>query len=202
MGTLHQGIKTWARFLQILEDAGPAWMVAVLYTTAAQNITTRDVLKNLLTANDPGDVVPVSGGLDTLARETVKCWKCGMFGHFAWDCPNARDCPKDWPDCPKEAGAGVHFSTTLNMLSLQEVMHKPHTVIAVLQTQVSLQHQLLATQATFVSRQDKLLSCVRADIPQGGGMPLASLTVSPAVAHAPMILGGVRVMCTSARIKA
>jgi hypothetical protein len=50
----HLNVLLWARFLQILEDAGPVWVVEVLYTTAAQNITTRDTLKNLLTANDPG----------------------------------------------------------------------------------------------------------------------------------------------------
>ena len=94
-----------ARFLQILEDAGPAWMVAVLYGPAAQNITTREVLKNLLTTTDPGGAVSVSEGLDALAREAAKCWKCGMFGHFARDFPHARDCPQHWPDCPKEAGA-------------------------------------------------------------------------------------------------
>jgi hypothetical protein len=70
---------SWARFLQILEDVGPAWVVAVLYSPEAQNITTREALKNLLTANDPGGAVPFSGGPDVLARETVKCFKCGMF---------------------------------------------------------------------------------------------------------------------------
>jgi hypothetical protein len=68
-------VPSWERFLQILEDAGPAWVVTVLYTPVAQNITTRDSLKNLLTVNDPGVAVPVSGELDTLAREVVKCWK-------------------------------------------------------------------------------------------------------------------------------
>jgi hypothetical protein len=142
-------VPLWARFLQILEDVGPTWMVAVLYTLTAQNISTREALKNLLTTNDPGGAVPVSGGLDALASEEVKCWKCGMFGHFARDCPNARDCPKHWPDCPKEAGAGVHHSAALNMLSVQEASHEPRTLIAVIQTQVSLQHQLLAAQATL-----------------------------------------------------
>jgi hypothetical protein len=73
----HLDVQSWARFLQLLEDAGPVW-VAVLYMQAAQNITTRDTLKNLLTANVPGVAVPVSGGLDVLARDAVKCWKCSM----------------------------------------------------------------------------------------------------------------------------
>jgi hypothetical protein len=67
-------MPSWARFLQILEDAGPAWMVAVLHGPAAQNITTRAALKTLLTANDLGGTVPVSGVLDVFAREAVKCW--------------------------------------------------------------------------------------------------------------------------------
>ena len=65
-------VASWARFLQILEDAAPAWVVSVLYGPAAQNITTREALKNLLTTNNPGGVVPVSRELDALAPETVK----------------------------------------------------------------------------------------------------------------------------------
>jgi hypothetical protein len=57
-------VPSWAQFLQILEDTGPAWMVDVFYGPAAQNITTREALNNLLTATDPGELYPVSGGLD------------------------------------------------------------------------------------------------------------------------------------------
>jgi hypothetical protein len=74
---------SWARSLQILEDVGPAWVEAVLHSPDVQNITTREALKNLLTAKDSGGSVPFSGGLDMLRRDTVKCFKCGMFGHFA-----------------------------------------------------------------------------------------------------------------------
>jgi len=31
-------VVSWARFMQILEDAGPAWKVAVLYGPVSQNI--------------------------------------------------------------------------------------------------------------------------------------------------------------------
>ena len=95
------------------------WTVAVLYGPAAQNIAMRKAL-NLLTDTDPGGAVSVSGGLDTLACETVKCWKCGMFGHYAWD-------------CPKGTGAGMHRIAHLNMLSAQEVLQEHHTLIASLQ---------------------------------------------------------------------
>ena len=57
-------VPSWAQFLQILEDTGPAWMVDVLCRPAAQSITAREALKNLLTATDPGGDVSVSGGLD------------------------------------------------------------------------------------------------------------------------------------------
>jgi hypothetical protein len=44
------------------------------------------------------------------------------------------------------------------MLSVQEALQEPHTLITVLQNQVSLQHQILAAQTTL-ARQDQLLSC-------------------------------------------
>jgi hypothetical protein len=53
----HLNVPSWAR---ILEDAGPEWVVAVLYMQSAQYITTRDTLKNLLTANDPGVMMMMS----------------------------------------------------------------------------------------------------------------------------------------------
>ncbi len=54
------------------------WVVAVLYWTVAKNITMQEALKNLLTTNNTGGTVPVSGVLNKLVTETVKCWKCGM----------------------------------------------------------------------------------------------------------------------------
>jgi hypothetical protein len=84
------------------------------------------------------DCEPVSGGLDTLAREAVKYWKCGVSDHFARDCPNAQDCPKHWQDCPKDAGADVHRGAPLQMLSVQEALQEPHTLIASFQTQVTV----------------------------------------------------------------
>ena len=78
-----------------------------------------------------------------------------MLGHFAWDFPHARDCPKHWPDGPKEADAGMQRSAPLNMFSAQEVTQEHHTLIAAIQNQVSLQQQLLAAQATF-ARQDEM----------------------------------------------
>jgi hypothetical protein len=59
-----------------------------------------------------------------------------------YNCPNARDCPKHWPDYPKEPGAGVQHSAPLNVLSQQESSQEPYTLINALQNQVILQHQL------------------------------------------------------------
>jgi hypothetical protein len=100
----------------ILKAAGPVWMVAVQYGPAAQKITMCEDLKNLLTATDPRGALSVSGGLDVLARETAKCWKCGTLGHFA-------------RECPKETGAGMQRSAPLNMLSAEEVSQEHHRTL-------------------------------------------------------------------------
>ena len=45
---------SWSSFLQILEDAGPPWIMAALHSSAAANVTTRADVKALLTVHDPG----------------------------------------------------------------------------------------------------------------------------------------------------
>jgi hypothetical protein len=89
--------------------------------------------------------VPVRGVIDVVRRGVPTCWKCGSPGHYARDCPTARDCPKHWPDHPKEAGAGVQCSAPLNMLSVHESSQDHHILITSIQHQVTLQHQLLET---------------------------------------------------------
>jgi hypothetical protein len=66
-----------------------------------------------------------------------------MLGHYALD-------------CPKETGADMQQSTTLNMLSTQESSQEHHTLIATLQNQVSLQQQLLSEQDTLASHDERL----------------------------------------------
>jgi len=73
---------SWGRFLQIMEDAvddspSQTWIVSVLYSTAAQNVTTRAAMKLILTANVPGGVVTVGGTLNAIARDQSKCHNCG-----------------------------------------------------------------------------------------------------------------------------
>jgi hypothetical protein len=73
---------SWGRFLQIMEDVvedspSQTWIVLVLYSTAAQNVTTRAAMKSILTANVPGGVVTVGGTLKAIARDQLKCHNCG-----------------------------------------------------------------------------------------------------------------------------
>ena len=57
---------SWGLFLQIMEDVvddspSQTWIVSVLYSAAAQNVTTRAAMKSILTANNPGETVPCHG---------------------------------------------------------------------------------------------------------------------------------------------
>ena len=92
----------------------------------------------------------------------------------------------------------MHRSAPLNMLSVQEATQEHHTLIAALQNQVSLQHQLLSAQATF-ARQEEMwtialgargASHTGATMLQCDGTPLVLVTAKPAVAQSTMILGG------------
>jgi hypothetical protein len=57
---------TWGKFLQILEDAAQRsphsrWIISVLYSTEARDVTTRAAMNQLLTANDPGEAAAMGG---------------------------------------------------------------------------------------------------------------------------------------------
>ena len=54
----------WSLLLQILEDAGPPWLVTVLHSSDAANITSRADMKAFLTVQDLGSI-PL-GGLNAL----------------------------------------------------------------------------------------------------------------------------------------
>ncbi len=137
------------------DSPSQTWIVSVLYSTAAQNVTTRTAMKSILTANNPGGVVTVGGTLNAIARDQLKCHNCGSLGHFALDCPLPR----------VQRGAG------LNVVGVQEEQHQSE-LIATVRGQVDLQHQLMAAQEGRIQQNDVKLAELAARVGfMGGGPP-------------------------------
>ena len=150
--------------------------MSVLYSTAAQNVTTRAAMKSILTAIDPGGVVTVGGSINTIARDQLKCHNRGALGHFAQDCP-----------LRGQRGAG------LNVVGVQEEQHQIE-LIASFRGQVDLQHQLMAAQEGRIQQTDVKLAELAARVGFMGG-PGASVSQLSAVGPLaertpPLIMGG------------
>jgi hypothetical protein len=155
---------------QLLADVGPPWLVAALF--AHPVALTRDTLQQFLAIKDPG-CDPSSGGLAAL-RAPVKCFIC-LGPHYARDCPQqlARQTGRDTQ--PLSAGTPRTF---VNLLAAQE-----DPLVASLQSQLALQHQLLAAHTRMDQQEDRLASLALAYSPagavlsQGVGPSVASLAV-------------------------
>ena len=158
---------SWSSFLQILEDAGPPWIIAALHSSAAANVTTRADMKALLTVHDPGGNIS-GGGLNALRHSRdPACWRCGLTGHFARNCPSMAPSVAPPPQ------------PNLQALAQDEAF------LALFQRQERVQEKLLEAQARLEQQETRVASPGLTN----PAAPLAQLA-GPSSPRAPLIIGG------------